>query len=261
VPFTVVQLTDPHLGAPWSDDPGSALAASVAAVGDTLGRAPDAVIITGDIASTPTDEEYAEARAHLDRLGAPLYALPGNHDDRDALRRHFDVPGAGPVSYTVGLGSSPHSRPPVRLVALDSTHPGSDGGQLDAPRLEWLEGALGEDESTPTLLAMHHLPLVTGIPALDAIGIPADEREALASIVSRHPQVQVVACGHVHRALIGTLGPAAVVAIPSTDVQLALDFESGELRFVREPPCFAVHVAIDGRLVSHIQPVRPRTGG
>jgi 3',5'-cyclic AMP phosphodiesterase CpdA len=255
VSFTVVQLTDPHLGARWSDDAASALAEAVAAVGDTLGRAPDAVIVTGDIASTPTDEEYATARAQLDRLGAPLYALPANHDDRDALRRHFDVHGAGPVSYTVELGSRP-ARAPVRLVALDSTRPGSDGGQLDAARLQWLEGALAEDRSTPTLLAMHHPPLLTGIPAMDAIGIPEDERTALAGIISRHPQVQVVACGHVHRAIIGTLGGAAVVAIPSTDVQLALDFEPGDLRFVREPPCFAVHIPVDGRLVSHIQPVR-----
>jgi 3',5'-cyclic-AMP phosphodiesterase len=259
VPFTVVQLTDPHLGAPWSDDPGSALAAAVASVGDTLGRAPDAVIVTGDIASTPTDAEYAEARARLDRLGAPLYALPGNHDDRDALRRHFDLPGAsaGPVNYTVQLGS----HPPVRLVALDSTRPGSDGGQLDPARLQWLEETLGEDPVTPTLLGMHHPPLVTGIPAMDAIGIPQDEREALAGIVARHPQVQVIACGHVHRAIVGALGSAAVVAIPSTDVQLALDFERPKVRFVGEPPCFAVHVALDGRLVSHIQPVGSQTAG
>ncbi len=246
VPFTVVQLSDPHIGARWSADPPASLAAAVAAVGELLGRAPDAVIVTGDVASTPADDEYAEARSILDRLGAPLYPVPGNHDDGAALRRHFDPPGA--VSYAVGLG-------PLRLVALDSTRPGSDGGRLDPARLEWLEATLAADASTPTLLAMHHPPLLTGIPAMDAIGIAGAERRALGEILARHPQVQAIACGHVHRAIIGALGGVTVLAIPSTDVQLALDFAPGELRFVSEPPCFAVHVLLEGRIVSHIQPV------
>jgi hypothetical protein len=126
--------------------------------------------------------------------------------------------------------------------------------------VHWLERVLGEDDVKPTMVAMHHLPLMTGIPAMDEIGIPIEDRDALADIVSRHPQVQIIAAGHVHRAVIGRLGGAAVVAIPSTDVQLALDLTAGELRFVREPPCFALHLFVGGRFVSHIQPVDPAAG-
>lgn len=247
MPFTVVQLTDPHIGARWSSVAGSSLAAAVTAVGDLLGRAPDAVVVTGDIASTPTEEEYAQARAILDRLGARLYPVPGNHDDPRVLLRHFDTPGGG-ASYAAQLG-------PIRLVALDSTRPDGDGGRLDAARLEWLEATLAADEPTPTLLAMHHPPVVTGMPTMDAIGIAEGERRALEEVLARHPQVHVIACGHVHRAIVGRLGPATVLAIPSTDMQLALDFAPGELQFVREPPCFALHILADGRIVSHIQPV------
>ena len=187
MPFTVVQLTDPHIGAQWSTRAASTLGAVVAAVGELLGRAPDAVIVTGDVASTPTDGEYAEARAILDGLGAPLYPVPGNHDDGAGLLRHFATP-SGTTSYAAGLG-------PVRLVALDTTRPDDAGGRLDPARLEWLEATLAEDASTPTLLAMHHPPLVTGIPTMDAIGIADGERRALADILARHPQVQVIACG------------------------------------------------------------------
>lgn len=217
------------------------------AVGELLGRAPDAVVVTGDIASTPTDDEYAEARDILAGLDAPLYPVPGNHDDPAGLLAHFDTPG-GESSYAVALG-------PIRLVALDSTRPDGDGGRLDPARLDWLEATLAADPATPTLLAMHHPPLVSGMPTMDAIGIDADERRALEEVLGRHAQVQVIACGHVHRAMIGRLGPATVLAIPSTDMQLALDLAPGELRFVREPPCFAVHILVDGRIVSHIQPV------
>jgi hypothetical protein len=35
-------------------------------------------------------------------------------------------------------------------------------------------------------------------------------------------------------------------------VQARLDFRSPELAFCADPPGFAVHVALDGRLVSHV---------
>ncbi|HET6547896.1 MAG TPA: metallophosphoesterase, partial [Solirubrobacter sp.] len=98
------------------------------------GTAPNAVLVTGDIADHGSGEEYAVARELLERLRAPVYALPGNHDRRGALRRHFDVPGAGddPIRYTADLG-------PLRLVVLDSTIPGEDAGALGAEQLRWLD--------------------------------------------------------------------------------------------------------------------------
>jgi UDP-2,3-diacylglucosamine pyrophosphatase LpxH len=90
---------------------------------------------------------------------------------------------------------------------------------------------------------------------MDSMAIPAEEREALAETLSRHRQVQLIVAGHVHRAVLGDLAGIRVLAMPSTDMQLALEFDAEEMRFVREPPCFAVHALVDGRLVSHIQPV------
>jgi 3',5'-cyclic-AMP phosphodiesterase len=248
--FAIVQLTDPHIGAEWSDDAAGALSRAVAAVKRLLDGAPAAVVVSGDIANTPTDAEYGQARALLDRLDAPVYALAGNNDDRDGLRRHFEFPSTDGdrLNYAVGLG-------PVRLVALDTKCPGRDGGQLGSGQLTWLHHVLSEDAATPTLVAMHHLPLLTGIPAMDAIGIADGERAALGEILSRHPQVQVVAAGHVHRAIVGRLGGATVLAMPSTDIQLALDFQGDQLRFAREPPCFALHLLVGDRLVSHLQPI------
>lgn len=249
MPFTVVQLSDPHVGARWSATAASGLASAVRAVEATLRGAPDAVIVTGDIASTPTEAEYAQACELVASLGAPVHAVPGNHDDPKAVARHFPPPvnAAAGIGYGVEVG-------PLRLVALDSTRPNSDSGRLDHTRLDWLDTTLAQDAAMPTLIAMHHPPLATGVPAMDTIGIDADERRALEQIVSRHRHVQVIACGHVHRTVIGALGPATVIAIPSTDMQLALDFSADALRFVAEPPCFAVHALVEGRLVSHIQP-------
>lgn len=249
MPFALVQLSDPHIGARWSTTAASGLTDAVRAVKSTLGGDPDAVIVTGDIASTPSETEYVRARELLAPLDAPLHAVPGNHDDAEAVARHFPPPASAiaGIGYSVEVG-------PVRLVALDSTRSDGDGGRLDRARLDWLEATLSEDAATPTLIAMHHPPLPTGVRAMDAIGIDAEERRALEEILWRQRNVQVIACGHVHRVIVGAAGPATVVAIPSTDMQLGLDFSADALRFVTEPPCFAVHTLAEGHLVSHIQP-------
>src|SRR5919204_788816 len=136
-PFLLVQLSDPHIGAEWGGgDSVAMLAAAVASV-RTLVPNPDAVLISGDLADHAVDLEYEQVRELVAPLQAPLYVLPGNHDDRLALRRHFDVPGADgqPVQYAADLG-------PLRLVALDSQRTGEESGELDADRLAWLEETL-----------------------------------------------------------------------------------------------------------------------
>jgi 3',5'-cyclic AMP phosphodiesterase CpdA len=250
VPFSIVQLTDPHLGATWSRDATAALASAVDQVLNVLPGGPQAVVVTGDVANTPVDSEYAQARAALDRLKAPVYVVAGNQDDRAQLRRHFEIPNTDgeQLAYAIDLG-------PMRLIALDTKRPDSDGGQIDAAQMAWLDSVLGESAATPTLIVMHHPPLFTGIPAMDRIGIPTEERAAMEEILGRHHQVQLVACGHVHRAVVGRLGAATVLALPSTDVQLVLDLEARELTFGAEPPCVAVHLLAGDRVVSHIQPV------
>ncbi len=142
-PFLLAQLTDPHIGGTWGfGDPVAGLAAAVESL-RRVNRAPDAVLITGDLTDTGADADYAVVRELLAPLRAPIYVAAGNHDDRAALRRHFDVPGgdAGgqregtPIQYAVDLG-------PLRLLVLDTTRPGADAGELGADRLAWLDAEL-----------------------------------------------------------------------------------------------------------------------
>lgn len=250
-PFLLVQLSDPHIGATWTEnDPAAGLEAAIDGV-LALGTSPDAVLVTGDLADHAADEEYELVRELLGRIDATAYVLPGNHDDRDALHRHFGVPGAGgaPVQYAVDLG-------PLRLVVLDTTIPGEDGGELDRERLSWLEGALEGGPDVPTVVAMHHPPFAMGIAPWDAIGLRPADRERLGEVLARHAQVERVVAGHVHRAVATELGGRPVMSVPSTYVQGLLDFEATELALSDDPPGFAVHALVDGRLVSHVQPVR-----
>jgi 3',5'-cyclic AMP phosphodiesterase CpdA len=249
-PFLLVQLSDSHIGADWVDaDPGARLAAAVQSV-LAFEPSPDAVLVTGDLVDHGADAEYEQLRELLAPLDAPTYVLGGNHDDRATLRHQFSLPGAGaePVCYAVDLG-------PLRLVVLDSTIPGEDSGALDAERLAWLEGELAAAPAQPTLLALHHPPLLTGIPAWDDIGLDEASRRSLGAVVARHHQVRRIVAGHVHRTITGELAGRPVLTIPSTYVQGRLDFGSHELTLADEPAGFAFHAVLNGDVVSHIQPV------
>jgi 3',5'-cyclic-AMP phosphodiesterase len=250
-PTVVVQLSDPHIGATWADgDPVAGLATAVASI-RRMRPAPDALIITGDLADTRADSEYAHVLGAIDDIDAPSYALPGNHDDRDGLRRHFGIPGetGTPVQYAVELGG-------LRILMLDSTRPGADDGELDAGRLAWLEDALSADPQTPTLLAMHHPPLLTHVPAMDALALAAEDRVALADVVARHPNVVLTVAGHVHRGISGELAGRRVLSAPSTYIGFELDLVAEQLDDVPTPPGYVVHVLRHGELASHVVALR-----
>jgi hypothetical protein len=100
---------------------------------------------------------------------------------------------------------------------------------------------------------MHHLPLPTGIPAMDALGLPRADRVAIDELVAAFPHVGMLVTGHVHRAVVGTLGGCAVFACPSTHLQLALDLrEPTRIKLEPAPPGFGLHIAVAGELVSHV---------
>ena len=250
-PFVLAHLSDPHLGAEWAGgDPVARFAAAVESVRAIYPR-PDGVLVSGDLSDNATDAEYEQVRELLAPLQAPLYVVPGNHDDGRAMHRNFGVPGANgePVQYSVDLG-------PLRLVVLDTTRPGEVPGALDAERLDWLDAELTAAPELPTLVAMHHPPIVTGIPAWDELGLPVADQRALGTVIERHRQVRRLVAGHVHRMITGELAGRPVMTVPSTYVQVRLDFASEEIELSAEPAGFALHAVLAGELVSHVQPVQ-----
>jgi 3',5'-cyclic AMP phosphodiesterase CpdA len=224
----LAQLSDPHIRLPPEDEgSGAALEAAVRAV-LALDPLPDAVVVTGDLADGALPAEYERVRELLEPLPMPVHVLPGNHDE------------GVEAGYAVQVGE-------LRLVACDTTIPGRDEGEVD---LAWLEATL---DDTPTIVAMHHPPILTGIPPLDAIGLT--NRAELGRLLERSPQVRRVIAGHVHRGAFGLSGRRGVVACPSTNLQAKLEFGAEDFTIVREPPAFAVHALVDGELVSHLQPI------
>jgi 3',5'-cyclic AMP phosphodiesterase CpdA len=229
----LVQISDPHLRTDDDEASARALAAAVARV-RALPQAPDAVLVSGDVADTGAEAEYALARELLAPLKMPVHLIAGNHDRMPER-----------TEYAVRCGE-------LRLVACDSTIPGQDGGRLD---VDWLEARLAENPRAPTIVALHHHPVPIGIPWLDRIGLPDPDRAALAELLRRSPQVRRVVAGHVHRASQSMLGGCPVVTCTGTNWQAELDLDGTEMAVVREPPSLLVHVLAGGELVTHLQPI------
>lgn len=187
----IAHLSDPHLH-PGREDKTVSLQRAVTHL-LTLPQPPDAVLVTGDLADEGRPEAYDLFLELTSPLPMPVLVVPGNHDDRPAMHRAFGTQGTHALpdfmQYVVDLG-------PLRLVALDTHEPGWGGGHLDAARLAWLDARLSEAPQRPTLVFLHHPPLVTGVQVMDDIGLKGSDD--LGAVLSRHVQVERLLAGHTH---------------------------------------------------------------
>ena len=220
----IAQISDTHILPKESDQPAASLRADCLrrCVADINRRRPDAVIFTGDTTQHGSPEEYALLRELLAPLEAPLYLVPGNRDDKNAMRAAFSdhpefLDSGDFLHHTV-------EEHPVRLVAIDSTSPGERKGRFCAQRQTWLDGVLCEQPERPTLLFIHHPPFDVGDHYVGGYRRP-EEAAALAAIVNRHPQVVGLLCGHVHWPVeIGWAGTEArIMPSVAVDVRKGVD--------------------------------------
>lgn len=178
----------------------------------------DAALISGDISDDGSRESYAFARTELNRLGLPLYLVPGNHDARGPMRTAFadlpEMPTSGFIDWVADVGDT-------RVVGLDTLVEGQGGGRLRDESIEMLRNALETTGSGPVIIMLHHPPIQTGIRFMDAISL--ENVQALELILADvHNHVALVA-GHVHGVHHGRLGRHHVATAPSTCSGFALD--------------------------------------
>ncbi|MBY8977114.1 phosphodiesterase [Rhodobacteraceae bacterium NNCM2] len=245
----LAQITDLHMRS--DDTPLSGKLRTrpfIAAAVDAVNKwATDAVFVTGDLTDIGTAEEYSLLRAELDRLDAPYFVIPGNHDRHEELRAafadHAYLPTTGPLNWVI-------DEYPVRLIGLDTVVPGKGHGELAAETLEWLSAQL-EGSKKPTIVGLHHPPFPTGILGMDIIKcLNGDD---LAPILARHRNIERVIAGHHHRPVQirwgGTLGQIS----PSVAHQVVLDFEPRDMaEWILEPPAMMLHRwSPDTGVISH----------
>ncbi|WP_315781728.1 MULTISPECIES: phosphodiesterase [unclassified Bradyrhizobium] len=255
----IAQISDLHIKAPGRlayrrVDTARALARCITELNRFEPKL-DLVVISGDLADTPSPAEYDHLKDLLAELRIPFAAVPGNHDSRELMRVAFpdashDHP-SGPLNRHVELAD-------LDLLLLDSSVPGHPHGEIDQASLQWLDAKLSARADKPALLFLHHPPFSTGIGHMDRQNL----RNAahLAAILTRHPRVQLIGCGHVHRAALTRFAAIPCTICPAPNHAVALDLaEMQSPSFRIEPPAFHLHAWFPGpgfgTIVTHQVPI------
>lgn len=237
----IAQITDTHITRPGTllmgvVDTAASLERAVAAL-NRLDPPPDLVLHTGDLVENGEAEEYSCFRELIAPLRMPLFVIPGNHDARQPMREAFIgdgyLPRQGFLNYVIDDYS-------LRMIGLDTLVAGEGSGAVSANQLRWLDDVLAAAPERPSMIMMHHPPFPTGIRRMDMAGL--SDSAALAEIVRRHPKIERIACGHLHRSIETRFAGTIAGTAPSTAHQIVLDLRpEARLSFAFEPPGYQLH--------------------
>ena len=237
-PATLLHLTDTHLHAAADSkmrgvNTLDTLNQVLAAVQEHPAWPPAGILATGDLVQDESHMGYERFRECLADLGAPVYCIPGNHDDPQLMDQTLNEP---PF----------HVNGEIQLddwtVLMLSTHVrGDDGGALDEAALTALEANLAQHAERHTLIVMHHHPIAMNSAWLDGVGLR--DADKFLAVVDRHDNVRGILWGHVHQASDRERNGVRMLSTPATCSQFlpnaeffALDDKPPGFRWLRLHP-------------------------
>ena len=143
-PFRIAHLSDLHCGGTYFEP--NLLERAISEINELR---PDMVICTGDLTTFGFKHEYQMARSYLDRIVCDSFVVvPGNHDARNVGYVHFED--------LFGNRNSVLSKEGVTVVAVDSTEPDLDHGQIGRGRYPWIEEQFAAAPAELQIFVLHH---------------------------------------------------------------------------------------------------------
>jgi len=247
-PLLVAQVTDTHLLASTEGEllglPTTRSFEAVVRQLDKLQPRPDLLLLTGDLSQDESLESYLRLRQCLVPLEIPTYWLPGNHDRKDLMHQA--------LAYPPLVADKAFEKARWQFLLLDSAVPGQVYGRLSAEMLAWLDRQLLLSSPRPTAIALHHPPFAVGCQWID--GSRLENASDLYAVIDRHPQVQVVLCGHVHQDICYWRNDVCYLTTPSSSIQ----FKPNSDRFAldkRAPGFRLLWLYPDGRFETQVERV------
>jgi 3',5'-cyclic AMP phosphodiesterase CpdA len=257
----IAQITDIHVGFA-QDEHGEELnltrfRATLRRLLDGPNR-PDMLVLSGDITDKGDAESFAGTAALLAECPFPVMPMVGNHDSRAGLLGAFPQVVAAEDGFLHYVIEAPMG---LRIICLDTLEDGRHGGAFCEARAQWLAERLGEAPEAPTVIFMHHPPVVAGIDWMD----PAPEEPwitRLRAVLEGQRQVLALHCGHLHRQISTRFAGIPLGVTPSVAPLVAMDLnpidsatpDNREL-IIAEPPTYALHRWDGETLVSHYEQV------
>jgi 3',5'-cyclic AMP phosphodiesterase CpdA len=190
VPITLIHVSDLHLGAHEEPSVEPALRDLVARI------APAVVVATGDLTHRGRPAQHERAAAFLESLGAPVLAVPGNHDIPHTFPARFTHPWAE-FERRWGTTEPLFDAEGLRVVGLNSAQPWRhQAGAVGSAALERAAARLGD--AAPGALRVvclhHHL---TGAPWRSRKRPLARRAQVLDALVDAG--AELILSGHIHQ--------------------------------------------------------------
>ena len=210
--INLVQLTDMHISADENELlAGVNTTVTLLKVISEVQRHEDAdlMLLTGDLAETPSVDTYKKLAELLQQVKLPVYCLPGNHDDPQLMQRLLNTGNVATSNFlTCGNWS---------IILLNTHNPGEHGGYLFATELSGLDAALQRSRDRHVLICLHHQPVNIHSPWMDRMALK--NGEALFQVLDRHNNVRGIIWGHIHQEFTTTRNGVLLLGSPSTCIQ------------------------------------------
>lgn len=187
----------------------------------------DALVVTGDIAQDGEAEAYVQFDRLLRGEGSPVYCLPGNHDDRQALHSALDGDVVSMPRYIV--------KKDWLLLFLDTSKRGVNQGEITTIQLGWIKAMVEKFPQHHAALFIHHHPVPVGSEWLDTHHGMINSAAALAQLSSL-PQLKTIVCGHIHQQLDHQYENIRILGTPSTCLQFLPN--SKHISFTAQTPAY-----------------------
>lgn len=253
----LLQITDTHLFAdkdadflgiaPWHS--GRAVVEAIVEnerLAHTLPH--DLILATGDLSQDHTPDSYRHFSELMSDLAAPVFWLPGNHDDAALMQAELD---------NAGISNAKHLLcDQWQILLLDTQLAGETHGELSAAQLSLLEQAIERYPDHHLLLAVHHQAIPVGCAWLDQHNLR--NADAMQALLARHQASRVVLCGHVHQGFDQREQGVRYLASPATCIQfkpLSDEFALDSMA----PGWRAISLHPDGRLSTQVWRLPPHT--
>jgi 3',5'-cyclic-AMP phosphodiesterase len=231
----IVQMSDIHVGSGlFRPDLLSA------AIEETNSLQPDLVAIVGDLTTEGYRWEFEEAKEYLDGIKCEnVVVTMGNHDARNVGYRHFeDLFGMRESTATVPIPEGE-----AKVVALDSTKPDLDEGEVGREHYGWLDSEFRDWDRGPKILMIHHHILAVPGTGRD-VNILQDSGDVMA--ILRELRIDMVLSGHRHVPYVWSISGVRIVhsgTVSSMRVRgtmppsyNVIEFDSEQVRItLREP--------------------------
>ncbi len=212
--FKIIQITDTHL---FKNNETKMFEVScnhnfdfvIEKISDSELNDTDAIFLTGDLSQDESAESYYYLRKKIEKLGKPVYWIPGNHDSVETMENIFSQT----TLFQRGMKLSTQF---WDFIFINSKTDKRDDGFVSSLELKRLAHELKLEKKNNKAIIMHHHPMPVNTPLIDNYIL--ENRDDFWKVINDF-KVDLIICGHVHHDYTLNFNKTYIETSPATCLQ------------------------------------------